>query len=79
MKISNFTNSELEKYYNNKEIIFFNFRRCFILIKENNIFKFTEFKKAKTLPGELPHTKKGRFHSFKINSSYCSNYDFKQV
>jgi hypothetical protein len=77
MTTKNFTYSELETYYTNKETIFFHYKKCFILSKNNNTFKFTEFKAAKTSPGELPHTKRGRFHAFKKDSSYCYEYNFK--
>ena len=78
MKISNFNTSELEEYYNNKEIIFFNFRKCYILSKEDNNFKFTEFKQGRKNNG-LPHSKSGRFYAFKISDSYCKDYNFENI
>lgn len=76
MKTSNFSTSELEEYYNNNEIVFFHYRKCYILSKSNDTFKFTEFKNAASKPGELPHARKGRFYAFKVTSSYCKDYNF---
>ena len=75
MKTSNFKTSELEEYYNNNEIVFFHYRKCYILSKNDDTFKFTEFKNARSIPGELPHTKSGRFHAMKPHYSYCKNYN----
>jgi hypothetical protein len=74
MKISYFTETELQTYYNNKEIIFFHFRKCYILEKtEKNNFQFIEHKPGSIKNG-LPHTKKGRFHAFKLTDSYSQEY-----
>lgn len=74
MKTSNFTRTELENYYNKKEIYFFNFRKCYILEKtKKNDFKFKEYKPA-FLKNGLPHTKKGRFHALKLTDSYTQQY-----
>lgn len=74
MKTSNFTEKELETYFNEKEVYFFKFRKCYILEKtEKNGFKFTEYKPA-FLKNGLPHTKRGRFHAFKITDTYTKQY-----
>lgn len=77
MKISNFRTSELEEYFNTGKTIFFNYKKCFLLQKVNEKFNFKELPEGKTRPGELPHSKRGRFYAFNINGSYCKDYNLK--
>lgn len=79
MKASYFTTSELNNYFDNDKIVFFNHRKCFLLTKENNLFNFKELPEGKTKTGDMQHTKKGRFHAFKISDSYCKNYNIENI
>lgn len=76
MNTKNFSLEELKTFIKNDKIIFFTFKKCYLLTySEKNGFKFTELKNGSTKPGELNHSKRGRFYNFKLNSSYCNNYN----
>lgn len=64
MNINNFKTSELDEYYNNKETVFFNYRRVYDLCRSNNAGYFFVERKHLYDPYGLPYTLRGRFHVF---------------
>lgn len=75
MKINNFSNLELENFIQTKKVVFFNYKKCYLLKKTNNSFKFIELISGRIGPEGLKHCKKGRFHAMQIDSSYCQQFN----
>ncbi len=65
MNLQKFKKTELNQYYNNFNVIFFSYKNCFELKKENNEFIF---KRIQTIDKQIKHTKKGRFNTFTKNN-----------
>lgn len=74
MKTSNFKTSELQEYYNENRVVFFNYKKVFILYYSNNSgFYFYELVSARIYSG-LPYTLRGKFHAFTYNDTFTKKH-----
>jgi hypothetical protein len=71
MNVLKFNQIELESYFLAGEIVFFYYRKAFLLENSENCgYFFSNITQATLQNNVLPYTKKGKFHTFKISDYY---------